>query len=160
MKKLSLIIFCASIVFFSSAVVSRNCSAGIDVNIGISVPLPSFVFPAPPVLVVVPQTYVYAVPEVSIDIFFFRNYWYRPHKGNWYRSNLYDGPWEHIGTGKVPVELLRMPDYRNIPPGHQRIPYGQVKKNWKDWEKGKHWDKSHKHEKKKNYKAEKKGRGN
>jgi len=161
MKKLGLLFFGAALVFFSSVLPSRICSAGVDVNIGINVPLPGFVFSSPPVLVVVPQTYVYAVPEVSIDIFFFRNYWYRPHHGYWYRSARYNGPWQHVGPSKIPVELLRLPDHRSIPPGHQRVPYGQVKKNWKEWEKSKHWDKSEqRYEKKQKHKGEKKGRGN
>jgi hypothetical protein len=159
MKKWGLIFCLAGVVFLSSVFSNRTCFAGVDVNIGISVPLPMFAFSSPPVLVVVPQTYVYAVPDVSVDIFFFRGYWYRPHNGYWYRSAVYNGPWDHMGSGKVPAELLRLPDHRNIPPGHQRIPYGQVKKNWKDWEKVKHWDKSERKSNKNQHRGEKRRQG-
>jgi hypothetical protein len=38
------------------------------------------------------------------------------------------------------VVLVKLPpDYRNMPPGHQRIPYGQMKKELEDWERDRHW---------------------
>jgi hypothetical protein len=42
----------------------------------------------------------------------------------------------------VPGAVLHVPsDFRKVPPGHQSIPYGQLKNNWEIWEKEKHWDK-------------------
>jgi hypothetical protein len=45
--------------------------AGVDINIGISLPLPPpIVFHAPPAVIVIPGTYVYVAPNVDVDIFF------------------------------------------------------------------------------------------
>ena len=60
-------------------------TAGVSVNI--TIPLPGPVIPAPPGLIVVPGTYVYYPPEVGVDIFFYRGYWYRPYDGGWYIAN-------------------------------------------------------------------------
>jgi hypothetical protein len=43
--------------------------AGVDVNVGIA--LPPIVFAAQPQLIVLPETYVYVVPDVNVDIFFY-----------------------------------------------------------------------------------------
>lgn len=114
-----------------------------NVNVGVNVALPPlFRIAAPPPVVVVPGTYVYAVPDVAVDIFFFRNAWYRPHEGNWFRASSYNGPWRYLLPHQVPRGLRELPhyDYRRIPPGYQRIPYGQVKKNWSRWERNQHWE--------------------
>ena len=116
--------------------------AGVDVNIGINIPLPKVVIPAPPPMILIPGTYAYFVPDIDVDIIFYHGYWYRPYKGRWYRANDYNGTWITIAAGVVPSVLINLPSgFRNVPPGHTRIPYGQLKKNWKTWEKEKHWDK-------------------
>ncbi len=113
-----------------------------EVNVNINVPLPGLVIPAPPVLIVIPGTYVYYPPEVEVDIFFYHGYWYRPYRGGWYIASGYNGPWRAIGPRRVPPALINLPPaYRRVPPGHERIPYGQVKKNWRTWERERHWDK-------------------
>jgi hypothetical protein len=117
-------------------------AAEVSVNIGIGVPLPSVVIPAPPPVVVVPTTYVYFVPDVSVDIFFYHGYWYRPHKGHYYRATSYNGPWVVLAPKAVPGAVMHVPsDFRQVPPGHQRISHAELKKNWQTWEKEKHWDK-------------------
>src|SRR3990172_3868071 len=60
-------------------------TAGVDVGVNISLP-PLIVFSAPPEVVVIPETYVYAVPDVDVDIFFYDGWWWRPWEGRWYRS--------------------------------------------------------------------------
>ena len=51
----------------------------------------------------------------------------RPYKGRWVRSESYAGAWEHIR--EVPSALLDFPsDYRAIPLGYSRIPYGEILK--------------------------------
>ena len=40
-----------------------------EVNVHISLP-PLIVFPAPPAMVVIPETYVYVVPDVQEDLYF------------------------------------------------------------------------------------------
>ena len=63
------------------------------VNVGVSVDLPVFTFPAPPQLVVIPGTYAYYVPDADVDIVFYQGRWYRPWGGRWYWGRGYNGPW-------------------------------------------------------------------
>jgi hypothetical protein len=115
-------------------------SARVDVNVGINIPLPVYVAPAPPPVVVVPNSYVYYVPEIDVDILFYHGYWYRPHEGHWFRSRSYNGPWGHLAPHRVPAALVSLPPgYRHAPPGHQRIPHGKLKKNWSRWERERYW---------------------
>lgn len=123
--------------------------AGVNVSIGISLP-PVIAFSGPPELVVIPNTYVYAVPDAGVDIFFYSGWWWRPWEGRWYRSRNYNSGWSHYG---------RAPNfYRQVPSGwrnnyrdrrwdghqwnYQRIPQQQVQKNWRSWEKNRHWERN------------------
>lgn len=121
--------------------------ARVSVNVGIS--LPPIVFPGPPHLVVIPETNVYAVPDVDADIFFYGGWWWRPWNGRWYRSRHYDSGWGHYRG--------RPSFYRSVPSGwrndyrenrwrgrewnQQRVPHDQVQRNWRTWERTKHWEK-------------------
>jgi hypothetical protein len=130
--------------------------AGVNINIGINVP-PAVVIPAPPAVVLIPGTYIYFIPDIEADFLFYQDYWYRPYKGRWYRARSYNGPWVYVVPARVPGVLLHLqPDFRHIPPGHERIPYGQLKKNWRRWEQEKYWDKRREE---KWRKEEKRGRG-
>ena len=121
---------------------SDRGSAGVNVNVGISVPPPPpLVVPAPPPMFVIPRTYVYFAPDVDVDVFFYQGYWYRPHQGHWYRSKSYNGKWVYLSPSKVPRAVINVPpDFRHVPPGHRHIPYGDVRKNWKTWERDKYWE--------------------
>jgi hypothetical protein len=115
--------------------------ADVNISVGVGVP-PPLTIPSPPSVFLIPGTYAYFVPDLDVDILFYRGYWYRPHGGHWYRATRYNGPWTYIVKPKVPRVLIDLsPDFHHVPPGHQRIPYGQLKKHWKTWEKEKHWDK-------------------
>lgn len=126
---------------------SGSGSAGVDINIGIALP-PPVVVSAPPELVVIPGTYVYVAPDVSVDVFFYQGYWWRPWKGHWYRSHTYREGW--VVYKNPPSVLVGIPpgwrvDYKNHHWKGQewhytRVSHREVAKNWKDWEKGKHWD--------------------
>jgi hypothetical protein len=124
--------------------------AEVDVKVRINIPLPPLiVFPAPPELVVIPETYVYAVPDVDAEIFFYSGWWWRLWEGRWYRSHYYDRGWAHYQSAPA--------FYRHVPPGwrndyrahrwqgtpwdHRRIPYQEMQKNWRGWERNKHWEK-------------------
>jgi hypothetical protein len=121
--------------------------AGVHVNVGIDVPLPVFEIPAPPAVVVIPGTYAYFAPDADVDILFYHNYWYRPYRGRWYRGLGYNGPWSFVPETRVPGVLLHLPPgYRHMQPGYERIPYGQVKKNWRNWERERYWDRQARHE--------------
>lgn len=117
---------------------SGQSMAGI--HIGVNIPLPPvFVFSAPPELVVIPGTYVYYCPNVDFDIFFYAGYWYRPYGGYWYRSGSYGGPW--VYTDGAPSVLVSLPhDYRIITRGYRHIPYSELHRNWRAWERGRYWE--------------------
>jgi hypothetical protein len=122
--------------------------AGGDVGISISLP-PLIVFAAPPVLVVIPETYVYVVPDAREEIFFYNGWWWRPWEGRWYRSRHYDSGWAYYQ--RVPSFYARVPrgwrnDYRDHrweghPWNYQRIPHQQAEQNWGTWQKTNHWEK-------------------
>ncbi len=140
MKKSLLLAFgavCMLLVFGLAIPATGNA----EVNVNISVPLPGLVIPAPPALVVVPGTYVYYPPDVDVDIFFYHGYWYRPYRGGWYIANGYNGPWRTVGPRRVPRALVSLPPaYRRVSAGHERMPYGHVQRNWRTWERERHWD--------------------
>jgi hypothetical protein len=110
--------------------------AGVSINIG----LPPLVLPAPPPVVVVPGTYVYAVPGVDATLLFYQGYWYRPYEGSWYVASSYNGPWGYIEFSRVPRVLIERPlSYWRVPPGYHRIPYPEFRGNWARWERERHW---------------------
>lgn len=122
--------------------------ARVDVNVGIVLP-PPIVFAAPPELIVLPETYVYVVPNADMDIFFYQGWWWRPWEGRWYRSRYYNSGWAYYR--RVPSFYAGIPsgwrnDYRDHrwrghPWNYERIPQQQVQRNWKGWEKSKYWEK-------------------
>jgi len=126
--------------------------AAVDVGVRVHIPLPPLiVFPAPPEVVVIPETYVYAVPDIDADIFFYGGWWWRPWEGRWYRSRHHDRGWAHYP--RVPAF------YKRVPPGwrnsyrernwrgheweHRRVPHRDVEKNWRGWQEKRHWEKDH-----------------
>ncbi len=118
--------------------ISGQSMARVRVDVNIPAP-PAFVFPAPPELVVIPGTYVYYSPDVDVDIFFYGGYWYRPYGGYWYRSADYRGPWVYIES--APPVLLSLPhDYRIITREGRRIPYADLHRNWRAWERERYWE--------------------
>jgi hypothetical protein len=112
----------------------------------------------PPSVVHIPGTYVYLIPGMDVDIFFYGGHWYRHHNNFWFRASIYDGSWFKVGAGNVPPRLHKLPrDYRrHLKPGSYHIPHGELKRHWKRWERERHWDQVGKKELKK--KHEKKGR--
>lgn len=127
-----------------------SAMADVDVKIGVHIPLPPpIIFSAPPEVVVIPETYVYAVPDVDFDIFFYGGWWWRPWEGRWYRSRYYDRGWGYYS--RVPSFYRKVPpgwknDYRDHRwKGHEwdqrRIPYSDAQKNWRNWKKNRHWEK-------------------
>ena len=112
-----------------------------EVNINVTIPFPGLVISVPPVMAVIPGTYVYYPPEVGVDIFFYNGSWYRPDRGRWFIAADYNGPWGSIAIRRVPGILINLPShYRQVPSGYERMPYGMVKKNWRNWENERHWD--------------------
>jgi hypothetical protein len=126
---------------------SARAQVGVSVNLNVPLP-PPIVFPAPPQVVVLPETNVYVVPDVEADIFFSGGWWWRPWEGRWYRSRYYDRDWAFYRA--APPHF-----YRRVPPGwrndyrehrwkgrewkHERIPHGDVQRNWRGGERDRHW---------------------
>ena len=123
--------------------------AEVNVNIGIGFPLPPpIVFAAPPALVVLPDTYVYVVPDIAADIFFWNGWWWRPWEGRWYRSHYYDRGWgyyNHVPSFYFDVD----PGWRRYYSEHswyghrwnyERIPHQRVQQNWKSWQNNRYWE--------------------
>ena len=125
--------------------------AELNVNIGFSIPLPPAIhFHEPPRLVVLPDTYIYVVPNVDVDIFFSNGWWWRPYQGRWYRSHDYNSGWSYH---RQPPSFYNgvnrhwRDDYKKHQwNGHQWNPerrdHREVQKNWKHWEKDRHWEKN------------------
>ena len=115
---------------------------GEGVNVNVESNLPANRFAAPPDLVVIPGTYIYMVPDIAVDVLFYQDYWWRPYEGRWYRSQDYNGQWSYVEPGRIPGGLRALPqDFRHrLSPGYERISHGEMKRNWKQWEREKHWD--------------------
>ena len=57
-----------------------------------------------------------------------------------FQSENYNGRWDHIRD--VPPALIDLSsDYRSSSSRFDRIPYGDLGKNWERWEQEKYWDK-------------------
>ena len=138
MRKSCLLVISALLLVLTGT--ATQSEAGVNVNVGIN--LPAIRFAAPPDVVVIPGTYVYIVPDIDVDVLFFQDYWWRPYEGRWYRSRNYNGSWRYVAPASIPRGLRALPqDYRHrLSPGHERIPHGDVQRNWKKWEKEKYWD--------------------
>ncbi len=144
MKKL----FLWTILLASAIVVPMPTVAEVNISIGIPLP-PPIVFGAPPEVVVIPETdYVYVVPDVDVDIFFWDGWWWRPWEGRWYRSHYYNRGWAYYNN--VPSF------YFDVDPGwrgyyrernwyghrwnYERIPNRQLRQNWRSWHDDRHWE--------------------
>lgn len=132
-----------------ATVIPVTTMAGVNVDVHINAPLPpAIAFPAPPALVVIPDTYVYAVPDIKEEIFFCNGWWWRSWEGRWYRSRNYDRGWVHYR--ETPSFYSKIPprwrdDYRNhnwkgYHWNHQKVSPRQLEQNWKDWEKHRYWE--------------------
>jgi hypothetical protein len=144
----SCLLVIASLLLFSTGSATQS-EAGVRVNVGeggvnvsVGTNLPAIRYAAPPEVVVIPGTYVYMVPDIDVDVLFFQGYWWRPYEGQWYRSRDYNGQWSYVEPGRIPSGLRELPqDYRQrLSPGYERIPHGDVERNWEKWEKEKYWD--------------------
>ncbi len=145
MKKWILIVLLSASLVPGGILYAEKSSAGINLNI--TIPLPGPVIGPPPGMAVIPGTYVYFAPNIGVDLFFYRGYWYRPYQGQWYFSGEYNGPWGRVAMNSVPPPLVNLPpDYRNLPPGYERLPYPAVRRNWRQWEEERYWDYGPRHE--------------
>jgi len=144
MKKIFLKILFLTLVIFAPV----SVMAGVSVHVDIPLP-PPIIFPGPPEVVVLPETDVYAVPDMQEEIFFSAGWWWRPWEGRWYRSHYYDRGWGYYrGTPSFYRSVPRgwRNDYRNhMWKGHrwdyQRTPHRELQRNWQGWQRDRHWEK-------------------
>lgn len=113
-------LLCVGILF---ALCVSAPAAAADVNVRIGIPLPPVVVYAGPIeVIVLPDTYlydVYVVPDLEVEIFFSRGWWWRLWEGRWYRSRHFDRGWAY---------------YRYIPDFYYDIHPG-----WRRFYKDRHW---------------------
>ncbi len=118
--------------------VSENQSQG---EVAGGPPPPAYVPPTPPDMAPIAGTYVYFVPGINVDIFFYHGYWYRPWGGYWYWAPAYGGPWAFLPSRRVPRVLITLPSgWRRLPPGYHPVPYAEFHNNWQRWERERYWD--------------------
>lgn len=122
-----------------------------QVSVRVTVPLPPPIpFVAPPNVVVLPGTDIYAAPDIDEDIFFRQGWWWRNWEGRWYRSKFHDRGWAHYRG--VPTWHRNVPrDWRhqyraNVWGGHPwrppRIHHDRLNRHWRDghWRRDHGWD--------------------
>lgn len=86
---------------------------------------PPVVAERPPYLVLVPGSEVYYAPEQPVDLFFYNGLWFTRHRGRWFFSPDYSGPWTYLSPRGVPPALEHLPEeYRGAPPGPKAGPAG------------------------------------
>lgn len=132
-------IFLVSFLALSAFLVS---GARADVDVNVSVNLPVVQITEEPVMAVIPGTYIYFIYGHQHDFFYYGGFWWRFHHNRWYRAGHYNGPWKYRKDKSVPPHLLRLPaDWRRMNVVHSGFKYQEVKKNWRQWEKQKRWEK-------------------
>lgn len=144
MKKLLL----GTLFFALASIVSNQAKAEVNISIGISLP-PLIQFQAPPDVIVIPDTnYVYAVPDIDADLYFWNGWWWRFWEGRWYRSHYYNRGWGYYGN--VPIFYFDVdPAWRRYYRGrdwyghrwnYQRIPNQRLQQNWRSWKNNRYWE--------------------
>jgi hypothetical protein len=136
-------------------------------------PAPRVVVEEPPEMVVIPRSTIYFAPGIGIDLFFTDGWWWTRDRDRWYRSRDYRRDWVFVEPPRVPREIVRIrPDYRNYYVRERHIPYGQLKKHWRereierrerrgewrDWKEEKHDRKHREKEMKREWKEERRDR--
>jgi hypothetical protein len=137
------------VIVFGLSLSAGPAEAQVSVEVGVQLPPPLF-FPAPPQVVVLPDTYVYVVPDIEQDVYFFDGFWWRPWGGHWYRSSYYDRGWGFYSS--VPGFYFDVPQnwrheyhshhWNGQPWNYTPISHQQVQEHWSSWKNNKHWEKN------------------
>ena len=113
--------------------------AGAQVSVNVNVGPPPIIFPAPPRVVVVPQSPVYYAPATSYNVFFYGNRYWSFHEGAWFVTPSHAGPWTFVPVAQVPGPVLA------VPVRYYKIPPGQAKKLARDFDGDGHPGRGHGH---------------
>jgi hypothetical protein len=104
--------------------VTPSVAGDVRVGVNISVPAPPpppILLPAPPRVVVVPNSPVYYAPGVDFNLFVYGGRYYTFHHGSWFYATSHGGPWVFIAPERVPGPVVAVPaPYYKIPPGHAK----------------------------------------
>ena len=140
-------IFTGTLLLALLLLIPLSTTARADIDVHISVP-PPIMFVEPPELIVLPGTYIYAVPDVEVDIFFYDGWWWRIWDNRWYRSREYNTGWVYYES--VPTFYTEIPSdwrhyyrerrWRGQEWNYQRIPHHRVQRYWRDWERDRYWE--------------------
>ncbi len=67
----------------------------------------------PPCMLFVPRLGLYMAVGIPYDLLFSGNHYYISHKGNWYRSKRFRGPWRLVHHNRLP-DIVRTLTWREI----------------------------------------------
>jgi hypothetical protein len=96
-------------------------SAAAQMSVNVNIAPPPVIFPAPPRVLVVPNTPVYYVPDTSYNVFFYDKRYYAFHDGGWFVATGHGGPWAFVPVERVPRPVIAVPvKYYKVPPGHAK----------------------------------------
>lgn len=96
-------------------------AAEAQVSVNINVGPPPVIFPAPPRVVIVPNTSVYYVPDTTYNVFVHEGRYYSFHDGAWFLATSHGGPWVFVPVERVPRPVLAVPvKYYKVPPGQAK----------------------------------------
>jgi hypothetical protein len=143
-------IFVGIATFFLAGFVLTGAPARAGMNVNVNIGAPAVVVAQPPEMILVPDSLVYYAPGVEAELFFYRGDWYTRSSGRWYRGRSYEGPWVTVGPRAVPAAFVRLPrNYRTVYVREKHVPYGHLKKHWREREeshrRGKGKDKEERH---------------
>jgi hypothetical protein len=98
------------------AAVPAAAQVSMSINVG-----PPIIFPAPPRVVVIPQSPVTYVPDTTYNVFVYGGRYYSFHEGAWFMAPSHGGPWAFVPVEQVPRPVIGVPvRYYKVPPGHAR----------------------------------------
>ncbi len=121
-----------------AASLSTPLVAAAQVSINVAIVPPPVIFPAPPRVVVVPNTPVAYVPTTTYNVFFFDGRYWSFHEGAWFLATSYRGPWVFVPVAHVPRPLIEVPvRYYKVPPGHAKK-FAHEEGRGRDWDRGDH----------------------
>jgi hypothetical protein len=112
---------CTLVAAFALAVValSAGIAAAGDVNVNIGWPPPLII--ETPRVVMVPETRVYAAPNLEFNVFMFGGKYYSLHNDRWFMTARVGAPWTPVVIERIPVEVRAVPvKYYKVKPGHAK----------------------------------------
>jgi hypothetical protein len=144
--------FLAALLLAAIFVVPIPAMARVNIGFNINIPLPPLItFSSAPEVIVIPETDVYADPDLNVNMYFYGGWWWRPWQGRWYRSRDYNSGWEYYRN--TPSFYNRIPSgwrhsyrerrYKGNEWNSQRIHHDQLQQNWQTWQKNRYWEKQH-----------------